>query len=109
MIRFSAEQAPYVRERIWHPTQPIQELSDGRIELSFRAGGMFEDHAVDTGLGRCRRGRQACWIARMRRAGSGICRERLRTNRGVGIVIPFAPVILDRPQSAAIVPQPRLG
>jgi predicted DNA-binding transcriptional regulator YafY len=42
MIRFCAEQAPYVRERIWHPTQRIQELSDGRIELSFRAGGMFE-------------------------------------------------------------------
>ena len=42
MIRFSAEQAPYVRERIWHPSQRIQELSDRRIELSFRAGGMFE-------------------------------------------------------------------
>ena len=41
-IRFSADQAPYVRERIWHPTQRIRELSDGRIDLSFRAGGTFE-------------------------------------------------------------------
>jgi proteasome accessory factor B len=41
-IRFSADQAPYVRERTWHPTQRIRELSDGRIDLSFRAGGMFE-------------------------------------------------------------------
>jgi proteasome accessory factor B len=41
-IRFSADQAPYVRERTWHPTQRIRELPDGRIELSFRAGGMFE-------------------------------------------------------------------
>jgi predicted DNA-binding transcriptional regulator YafY len=42
MIRFRADQAPYVRERIWHPTQRIRELADGRIELSFRAGGTFE-------------------------------------------------------------------
>ena len=41
-IRFSADQAPYVRERIWHPTQRIRELPDGRIDLTFRAGGMFE-------------------------------------------------------------------
>jgi proteasome accessory factor B len=41
-IRFSADQSPYVRERIWHPTQKIRELPDGRIELSFVAGGMFE-------------------------------------------------------------------
>ena len=41
-IRFSADQAPYVRERIWHPTQQIREHSDGSIELSFEAGGTFE-------------------------------------------------------------------
>ncbi|MFB3779481.1 MAG: helix-turn-helix transcriptional regulator [Bryobacteraceae bacterium] len=41
-VRFSAEQAPYVRERVWHPSQTIRELPDGRIDLSFRAGGVFE-------------------------------------------------------------------
>jgi len=41
-IRFAADQAPYVREREWHPTQTIRDLPDGSIELSFRAGGMFE-------------------------------------------------------------------
>ena len=41
-IRFTADQAPYVRERIWHPTQRIHKRPDGGIELSFRAGGMFE-------------------------------------------------------------------
>ncbi len=41
-IRFRADQAPYVREREWHPTQRIRDLPDGRIELSFRAGGAFE-------------------------------------------------------------------
>lgn len=42
VVRFSAEQAPYVREREWHPTQQIRDLEDGRIELTFRAGGMYE-------------------------------------------------------------------
>jgi len=41
-VRFRAGQAPYVRERIWHPTQRIRELRDGRIDLTFRAGGTFE-------------------------------------------------------------------
>lgn len=41
-VRFSAEQAPYVRERVWHPSQSIRELPDGRIDLSFQAGGAFE-------------------------------------------------------------------
>ncbi len=41
-VRFSAEQAPYVRERVWHPSQSIRELPDGRVDLSFQAGGVFE-------------------------------------------------------------------
>jgi proteasome accessory factor B len=41
-VRFNADQAPYVRERVWHPTQRIRELRDGRVELTFRAGGTFE-------------------------------------------------------------------
>jgi predicted DNA-binding transcriptional regulator YafY len=42
VIRFCADQAPYVAERQWHPTQRIRYLKDGRLELSFKAGGMFE-------------------------------------------------------------------
>jgi predicted DNA-binding transcriptional regulator YafY len=41
-IQFSREQAPYVRERIWHPTQQIEEQKDGSSILSFRAGGQYE-------------------------------------------------------------------
>ena len=41
-VRFRAGQAPYVRERIWHPSQQIRQLRDGRIDLTFRAGGTFE-------------------------------------------------------------------
>jgi predicted DNA-binding transcriptional regulator YafY len=42
VVRFNADQAPFVREREWHPTQRLRDLLDGRVELTFRAGGMFE-------------------------------------------------------------------
>lgn len=42
VVRFRADQAPYVRDREWHPTRRISELPDGRVELRFRAGGKFE-------------------------------------------------------------------
>jgi proteasome accessory factor B len=42
VVRFSSDQAPYVRERQWHPTQKLRELRDGRIELRLHAGGRFE-------------------------------------------------------------------
>ena len=41
-VRFSASQAPYIKQRIWHPSQEIEELEDGRIILSFEAGGRYE-------------------------------------------------------------------
>lgn len=41
-VRFRADQAPYVREREWHPSQKLRERRDGRVELTFRAGGRFE-------------------------------------------------------------------
>ncbi len=42
VVRFRADQAPYVREREWHPTQKLRDLRDGRVELTFRAGGIYE-------------------------------------------------------------------
>ena len=42
VLRFSADQAPYVKEREWHPSQQIKDLRDGRVELAFTAGGEFE-------------------------------------------------------------------
>ncbi len=42
VVRFRSDQAPYVREREWHPTQKLLTLRDGRLELTFRAGGTFE-------------------------------------------------------------------
>src|ERR1017187_6386181 len=42
VLRFRADQAPYVAERQWHPSQELRWLPDGRLELTFRAGGVFE-------------------------------------------------------------------
>jgi predicted DNA-binding transcriptional regulator YafY len=42
ILRFRPDQAPYIRERIWHPSQKITHLSDGSLQLVFRAGGPFE-------------------------------------------------------------------
>jgi predicted DNA-binding transcriptional regulator YafY len=42
VLRFKADQAPYVRERLWHPSQEIAELPGGAIQLAFRAGGPYE-------------------------------------------------------------------
>lgn len=42
VVRFRADQARYVREREWHPTQTLRELKVGGVELRLRAGGWFE-------------------------------------------------------------------
>ena len=42
VVRFRADQAPYVRERLWHPSQKLTDLPGGAVELAFRAGGPFE-------------------------------------------------------------------
>ena len=42
VVRFRKYRAPYIRERIWHPTQKLTELRNGDLRLSFRAGGAVE-------------------------------------------------------------------
>ena len=41
-IRFRGDQAPYVAERVWHPSQIVEPQTDGGLILRFRAGGRFE-------------------------------------------------------------------
>jgi predicted DNA-binding transcriptional regulator YafY len=41
-IRFDEYQARWIRERRWHPSQEIKDLSDGGLILRFRAGGLDE-------------------------------------------------------------------
>jgi predicted DNA-binding transcriptional regulator YafY len=51
VLRFKADQAQYVRERLWHPSQEITELPGGAIQLAFRAGGPYEIRRFILGWG----------------------------------------------------------
>jgi predicted DNA-binding transcriptional regulator YafY len=41
-VIFSRSIARYIRERLWHPTQKIHELPDGRLEVSLRVADTLE-------------------------------------------------------------------
>lgn len=41
-IRFADCQAPYIKERDWHPTQTIKENKDGSVVLSFKTNHLYE-------------------------------------------------------------------
>lgn len=45
-VRFDACQAPYIRERRWHPTQEIEELPDGGLSEVKRWGLSYGSHAT---------------------------------------------------------------
>jgi predicted DNA-binding transcriptional regulator YafY len=40
VIEFSAAKAAYLRARLWHPTQQIEELADGRVRLSLTSAAL---------------------------------------------------------------------
>ncbi len=42
VLKFTAEQAPYVRERVWHETQRLQVQADGSLLLRLQVSGRFE-------------------------------------------------------------------
>jgi predicted DNA-binding transcriptional regulator YafY len=42
VIRFDAEVAPYIRERLWHPRQELRDLRGGKVELTFTGGDVDE-------------------------------------------------------------------
>ena len=42
VVKFTAEQAPYVQERVWHETQSLQVQADGSLLLRMQASGRFE-------------------------------------------------------------------
>jgi len=41
-LRFTPDQKPYVLERVWHPSQEIEQHDDGSATLSFESTGRFE-------------------------------------------------------------------
>jgi len=41
-VIFSRGVARYIRDRLWHPSQKLRELSDGRLELTLRVADTLE-------------------------------------------------------------------
>ncbi|SRR5581483_3611400 len=41
-IVFSRSVARYIRDRLWHPTQKLRELADGRLEVTLRVADTLE-------------------------------------------------------------------
>ncbi len=41
-VVFSRAVARYIRDRLWHPSQKLRELPDGRLEVSFRVADTLE-------------------------------------------------------------------
>lgn len=50
-IRLAAEVAPYVADRVWHPSQRRLALPDGSVELAFELGALEEITTWVLGLG----------------------------------------------------------
>jgi hypothetical protein len=38
-VIFSKRTAPYIRERLWHPSEKLRDLDDGRLESHAARGG----------------------------------------------------------------------
>ena len=41
-LRFDAAVTPYIRERVWHPSQSLRDLGDGSLEVAFTCGASLE-------------------------------------------------------------------
>ncbi len=41
-VAFAKAAAPYIRERLWHPTQKLRDLPDGRLELTLQVADTQE-------------------------------------------------------------------
>jgi predicted DNA-binding transcriptional regulator YafY len=50
-VRFDAYQARYIRERVWHPDQVIDDEADGGATLRFPSGGLAEVARFVLGFG----------------------------------------------------------
>jgi predicted DNA-binding transcriptional regulator YafY len=50
-VIFSRSVARYIRDRLWHPTQKIRELPDGRLEMTLRVADTLEVRRFILGYG----------------------------------------------------------
>jgi predicted DNA-binding transcriptional regulator YafY len=50
-VVFARALAPYIRERLWHPSQTLRDLADGRVELAVRVADTLEVRRWIMGFG----------------------------------------------------------
>jgi predicted DNA-binding transcriptional regulator YafY len=50
-VLFVKSLAPYIRERLWHPSQKLRDLSDGRVELTLTVADTLEVRRWILGFG----------------------------------------------------------
>lgn len=50
-VLFRRDQAKYVRERLWHPSQTFEEHADGSLTITLRVAGTFEVRRWILGFG----------------------------------------------------------
>jgi hypothetical protein len=41
-VFFARALAPYIRERLWHPSQKLRDLPDGRVEMTLHVADTLE-------------------------------------------------------------------
>jgi len=52
VVQFDPRQAPWVEERVWHPSQQVEHLPDGSLRLEFTVSGLGEVKRWLLGFGR---------------------------------------------------------
>jgi predicted DNA-binding transcriptional regulator YafY len=50
-VVFARSLAPYIRERLWHPSQKLRDLSDGRVEMTLLVADALEVRRWILGFG----------------------------------------------------------
>jgi predicted DNA-binding transcriptional regulator YafY len=93
-VRFAPEVAPYIRERLWHPTQQCRDVDGGGVELTMKVADALEVRRWILGFGTQAEAlepaalREALRVeAEARRGpahGASTSRRRMRPRRGAG-------------------------
>jgi predicted DNA-binding transcriptional regulator YafY len=85
-VAFAKAAAPYIRERLWHSTQKLRDLPDGRLELTLQVADTHEvrrwilgwgaqaEVVQPTAMREALRGEAMAMVERMGRRGPGLAR-----------------------------------
>ncbi|WP_248345765.1 helix-turn-helix transcriptional regulator [Anaeromyxobacter paludicola] len=81
VLRFDQTVAPFIRERVWHPSQELRELRGGEVELRFTCGESYE---VTSWVANWREGVEVLAPKKLRRELAALGRELVARYSGGG-------------------------